>query len=249
MRGRTAPQKGTKGPSPFTDARPAAAPRQTAGEGPARPLPPPAAAAGAAGTRRRRSSVGEPGPRRRRPRGPPAGRAGKSAASCRRPLPPGRPTHDALGHGGRSRLRARAPGRRRLPPRGPRSPGLSPGSCLPPPPPPPLQLRRPAATAATSGASPNALRRPRSPESRFRPQQRPRMRTAAPRPRPRPFPTAARGALSPDLAMWGANPWKGGFVNDIGSPLEPEPHRKERREAEITVGGLCPENRALQTSR
>lgn len=76
------------------------------------------------------------------------------------PLPPGRRTHDALGHGGRSCLRARAPGSRRLSPQGPRSPGLglglSPG--LPPPPPPPLQLRRPAPPAPTSGASLNALR-------------------------------------------------------------------------------------------
>jgi hypothetical protein len=86
-------------------------------------------------------------------------------------LPPGRPTHDALGHGGRSRVRARAPGCRRLPPHGPRSPdpGLSPGPGLPPPPPPPLQLRRPAATAATSCASPDALPRPRGRATRFRP--------------------------------------------------------------------------------
>lgn len=65
------------------------------------------------------------------------------------PLSPGRRTHDALGHDGRSCLRARAPGhRRRLWPHRPHSPGpgLSPG--LPPSPPPPLQLRRPAPPAA-----------------------------------------------------------------------------------------------------
>lgn len=74
------------------------------------------------------------------------------------PLPPGRRTHDALGHASRSCLRARAPGSRCLSPQGPRSPGLGLSPGLPPPPPPPLQLRRPAPPAPTSGASLNALR-------------------------------------------------------------------------------------------
>lgn len=104
------------------------------------------------------------------------------------PLPPDCRTHDALGHGGRSCLRARASGCRRLSPQGPRSPGLglSPGPGLPPPPPPPLQLRRPAPPAPTSGASLNALRQAKRDETRFRPRQRPRAcaggaaRTSAP---------------------------------------------------------------------
>lgn len=128
------------------------------------------------------------------------------------PAPARRPTHDAIGHGGRSRVPAQAPGRRRrLPPRGPRSPGpsLSPG--LPPPPPPPLQLRRPTASAATSGASANWFPRPRSPETRFRPHQRPRLRTAALRPPPSPRRApplpAPRAAERRDPAARGAGLW------------------------------------------
>ncbi|XP_040606105.1 basic proline-rich protein-like [Mesocricetus auratus] len=98
------------------------------------------------------------------------------------PLPPGRRTHDALGHGGRSCLRVGAPGCRRLSPQRPRSPGLglSPGPGLPPPPPPPLQLRLPAPPAAdvqcfAQRTPPGKHRR----ETRFRappppPRQRPR---------------------------------------------------------------------------
>lgn len=93
------------------------------------------------------------------------------------PLPPGRRTHDALGHGGRSCLRIRAPGCRRLPPQRPRSPdlGLSPSTGLPPPPPPPIQLHLPAPPAADvlcfAQRTPPGEHRG---ETRFRPRQRPR---------------------------------------------------------------------------
>lgn len=124
------------------------------------------------------------------------------------PLPPDRRTHDALGHGGRSCLRARASGCRRLSPQGPRSPGLglSPGPGLPPPPPPPLQLRRPAPPAPTSGASLNALRQAKRDETRFRPRQRPRAcaggaaRTSAPPPPRRASnPASYTGPRTPNL--------------------------------------------------
>lgn len=124
-RRRARPHPGPKGSDPSASAR-----QGPAAEPPARRSP------GRQAVRPSEAKAEGRGPGRRRP-----GRAGKSAASCRRRSRP-TPTHDALGHSGRPRLRARAPGRRRrrLPPRGPRSPSLSPG--LPPPPPPPLQLRR-----------------------------------------------------------------------------------------------------------